>query len=82
MLFFKRNRKNKINNENIIETFKTLKLKSYEITKENIDKLSFQNEKLKLIIGFISPHLNFSEVSHKIKQYAPPHKNYTIFYCW
>jgi len=71
-VFFKKS-KNKINNKNVIKTFKTLKLKSDEVTKENINKLSFQNEKLKLIIGFISPHLNFSEISYKIKNSAPPH---------
>jgi phage shock protein A len=65
----KENAKSETSNE--IEAFKTLKLKSSEVTRENINKLTFQNEKLKLVIGFISPHLNFSEIFLKIKQYLP-----------
>jgi archaellum component FlaC len=63
------NKSSETNSE--IETFKTLRLQSSEVTRENLNKLSFQNEKLKLVIGFISPHLNFSEISSRIKQYLP-----------
>ncbi|HIP53865.1 MAG TPA: hypothetical protein EYH11_00115, partial [Sulfurimonas autotrophica] len=69
MFNFGKKRGDKADNE--IEAFVTLKLKSNEITKENIDKLSFKNEKLKLVIGFISPYLNFSEISYRMKQYLP-----------
>ena len=51
------------------ETFKTLRLKSSEIYDKNLQKLLFENEKVSLVVGFISPHLNFSDISRKIKDF-------------
>ncbi len=54
-----------------IETFKTIKIKSSQINKENLEKLYFENETLKLVIGFVSPNLDFKDISSKIKNYLP-----------
>ncbi len=63
--FLKKNKKN--NTESMQhEYIKTLKINSYEVTKENIKILNFNSKAPALVLGFISPNLNFSDISHKI----------------
>ncbi len=53
------------------EFIKTLKISSHEISRKNIEKLNFDLNSPKLVMGFISPNLNFSEISSKIAQILP-----------
>ncbi len=61
-------KKKKIKNE---ELFKTIKLQKHEISRESIGKLLFSNTETKLVIGFVSPHLNFEDVSGRIRNLLP-----------
>ena len=51
--------------------YKVLKISIRELTESKIKELYFNNLKLKLVIGFVSPHLDFKEVAFKIKNYLP-----------
>ncbi len=53
------------------EFIKTLKIRSHEINKTNIEKLNFNLDSPKLVMGFVSPNLNFSDISSKISQVLP-----------
>jgi len=46
-----------------------LKLKSSELTKENVEKLFFKYHETLLVIGYVSPHINFQNVANTIKKY-------------
>jgi hypothetical protein len=51
------------------EYLKIVNTKLSEINIDLINSLSFEDSEIKLVLGFISPHLNFSELSSKIKSY-------------
>lgn len=50
---------------------KVLDTNELQINKEQVQKLFFENEAPKLIIGFISPHIDFHAISEQIKSYFP-----------
>ena len=54
-----------------LEYIKTLKIDSRQINKENIDKLIFTDTFTKLVFGFVSPNLNFSNISSSISKLLP-----------
>ena len=51
------------------EYLKIVNTKLSEINQDLIDSLSFENSETKLVLGFVSPHVNFRELSSKVKSF-------------
>ena len=51
------------------EYIKNLKLTSTSLNETNLKKLLFEDSDTRLVLGFISPHLDFKKVSTKIKEF-------------
>lgn len=50
---------------------KIIDINASGLNKENIEKLYFENQEPALVMGFVSPHVNFHDVSRKIKSLLP-----------
>jgi hypothetical protein len=51
---------------------KVVNLEENDISADVINNLYFQDNAPKLVLGFISPHINFESISRKIKSLLPP----------
>jgi hypothetical protein len=56
-----------MNNSN--EYIKILDTTNSDLSNDKLQELMFDDQQPKLIVGFISPHINFRQVSDKIKSY-------------
>ena len=54
------------------EYIKILDTTNSELSKEKLQELNFEGKQPKLIVGFISPHINFTQVANKIKSSFSP----------
>ena len=70
-MFFFKSKEEKVKEVEIEKEYiKILKLKSNDISKDSISKLMFENYDIKLIIGFVSPHIDMQSVVNKLKSHV------------
>jgi hypothetical protein len=65
----KTNHKEKISTQH--QFIRTLKISSHEITRQNIESLHVNGNSPALVLGFVSPNINFSTIASQIANFLP-----------
>lgn len=68
--------KNKTTEDRILnqaDYFRLIRCASHEVSTPLLEKILFPNHDTQLIIGFISPHLDFKKIAQQLRQLIPQH---------